>query len=33
VADAAGRHWLAMSLTLIALLALTVVLHLVRERL
>lgn len=31
--NVAGRHWLAMSLTLIALLALTVVLHLVRERL
>jgi hypothetical protein len=33
VAGAARRHLLAMSLTLIALLALTVVMHLVRERL
>jgi hypothetical protein len=33
VSDAAGRHLLAMSLTLIALLALTVVMHIVRERL
>lgn len=33
MAGAAGRHWLAMSLTLIALLVLTVVMHAVRERL
>jgi hypothetical protein len=33
VAGAAGRHLLAMSLTLLILLALTVVMHAVRERL
>jgi len=33
VTGGSWRHWLVMSLTLIALLVLTVVLHLVRERL